>query len=164
MSDSTNGGHNILSGGNNNTVIGLPFYGNVYNYLYGDAFQMSGSAHGGNDTLISGTGNDDMYGDAQVMLDHAHGGSDTFVFNFNSGHDTIEDFGQGVHGVAGSNEGTDHIDVSALGIESFSEINISAFDPVTHVSTITFSPGNDVVVHSQVALTQQDFLFTAHTA
>jgi hypothetical protein len=161
MSGQAHGGDDVLIGGNDLTAQPAGTFDNI---LVGDAQTMSGHAHGGNDTLISGIGNDDMYGDAQVMLDHVHGGNDTFVFNFNNGHDSIEDFGQGVHGVAGSNEGTDHIDVSALGIENFSELNISAFDPVTHVSTITFSPGNDVVVHSQVALTQQDFLFTAHTA
>jgi Ca2+-binding RTX toxin-like protein len=31
-------------------------------------------ARGGCDTLISGTGNDDMWGDAQVMLGNAQGG------------------------------------------------------------------------------------------
>jgi len=120
---------------------------------------MSGNARGGCDTLISGTGNDDMWGDAQVMLGNAKGGNDAFVFNFNSGHDVIEDFGQGVASIEGSNWGTDHIDLSALGIHDFSQLSISAFDPTTHESTITFSSGNDVVVHSQVALTQHDFLF-----
>jgi len=49
--------------------------------------------------------------------------------------------------------------MSALGIYNFSELNISSFDPVTHESVITFSSGNDVVVHSQFALTQYDFIF-----
>lgn len=96
-----------------------------------------------------------MWGDAQVVLGNAHGGNDTFVFNSNNGQDKIEDFGQGV---AASNLGTDHIDVTALGIHDFGQLNISAFDPITHESTITLSPGNDVVVHSQVALTAHDFI------
>ena len=100
-----------------------------------------------------------MWGDAQVMLGNARGGNDTFVFSFNNGHDKIEDFGQGVQCIAGSNWGVDHIDVSALGITNFSQLNISTFNPTTDESTITFSSGNDVVVHSQVALTQHDFLF-----
>jgi hypothetical protein len=99
-----------------------------------------------------------MWGDAQVMLDHAKGGNDTFVFNFGNGQDKIHDFGQGVCR-AGPNWGTDHIDVSALGITDFSQLNISAFDPTTHESTISFSSGNDVVVHSLEALEAQDFLF-----
>ena len=156
MSGGARGGDDILAGGNDLTP---PSAGTFDNILVGDAQTMSGSAQGGNDKLFSGTGNDDMWGDAQVMLDIAHGGNETFVFNLNNGHDRIEDFGQGVSGVTGSNWGTDHIDVSALGIHDFSELSISAFDPVTHESTITFSAGNDVVVHSQVALTQGDFHF-----
>ena len=99
-----------------------------------------------------------MWGDAQVMFGNARGANDTFVFNFNNGNDKIEDFGQGVRGT-GPNLGIDHIDVSALGIENFSQLNISAFDPTTYESTITFSTGNEVVVHSQMVLTERDFLF-----
>jgi hypothetical protein len=58
-------------------------------------------------------------------------------------------------------KGTDHIDVTALGIHEISELNILAFDSATHTSTITFSPGNELVVHSQIALNQNDFLFAA---
>jgi hypothetical protein len=115
---------------------------------------MSDDAHGGDDQLISGTSDESMWGDAQAMLGNAQGGNDTYVFGFDNGHDSIGDFGQG-----GSNRGTDHIDVTALGIHDFSELDISAFDPIALVSTITFSPGNDVVVHSEFALTAQDFLF-----
>ena len=156
MSANAQGGNDTLTGGS----FQLPLPAGTYtNTLVGDAQTMSGEACGGDDKLISGTGNDDMWGDAQVMLGKAHGGNDTFVFNFNNGHDRIEDFGQGKQCVAGSNWGTDHIDVSALGIDDFGQLSISAFDPTTHESTITFSSGNDVVVHSQVALTQHDFLF-----
>jgi hypothetical protein len=151
MSGNTHGGNDVLSV----DAVRHP-QGTIT--LIGDAQTMSGNACGGNDTLISGNGNDDMWGDAQVMLGHARGGNDTFVFNFNNGQDKIEDFGQGVCG-AGPNLGTDHIDVSALGIKNFSQLDISAFDPTTHQSTIAFSPGNDVVVHSQIALTAHDFLF-----
>ena len=97
-----------------------------------------------------------MRGDA---LGNALYGNDTFVFNLDNGHDGILDFGQGANDIAGSNWGTDRIDVTALGIHDFGELTISAFDPTTHESTITFSPGNDVVVHSQVALTSDDFIF-----
>jgi serralysin len=111
----------------------------------------------GDDTLIQGTGTDDtMRGDA---LGTAQFGNDTFVFNVDNGHDAIVDFGQGAIDVAGPDWGTDRIDVTALGIEDFSELTISAFDPTTHESTITFSPDNDVVVRSEVALTSDDFIF-----
>ena len=56
---------------------------------------MSGNAHGGNDVLVSGTGNDQMWGDAQVVSGNAQGGNDTSVFKPGNGHDTIGDFGQG---------------------------------------------------------------------
>jgi hypothetical protein len=155
MSGNAHGGDDTLIGGN---VFNSGGNGGTTSTLIGDAQTMFGSAHGGNDKLISGTGNDDMWGDAQVMFGNAQGGNDTFVFNFNNGHDKIEDFGQGAQCVAGPNLGTDHIDVTGLGIDNFSQLSISAFDPTTHDSTITFSPGNDVVVHSQVALTSHDFL------
>ena len=91
------------------------------------------------------------------MSDNAQGGNDNFVFAPSNGHNVIQDFGQGISKIPGSNLGTDHIGVIALGITSFSQLNISAFDPITHTSTISFSADNDVVVHSQVALTQHDF-------
>jgi hypothetical protein len=155
MSGNARGGNDTLIGGD-----ATPHAAGTYDStLVGDAQTMSGKACGGNDKLISGAGNDDMWGDAQVIVGNAHGGNDAFMFNFNSGHDTIEDFGQGNKSATGSYWGTDHIDVSALGIENFNQLGISAFDPITHESTITFSSGNDVVVHSQVALTAHDFFF-----
>jgi hypothetical protein len=158
MADITQGGNDVLIGGNDATPRPAGTYDNT---LIGDAQTMSDKARGGNDKLVSGTGNDDMWGDAQAILGKAQGGNDTFVFNFANGHDKIEDFGQGMALIAGSNWGTDHIDVAALGIHDFSQLAISAFDPTTHDSTITFSLGNEVVVHSQVALSSHDFLFSA---
>jgi len=141
--------------GGNDTLVGVDIGTTpVHSTLIGDAQTLSDSARGGDDRLISRTGDDAMWGDAQAMLGSAQGGNDMFVFDSANGHDSIGDFGQG-----GSNLGTDHIDVTALGIHDFSELNISAFDPSAHESTITFSTGNDVIVHSESALTQQDFLF-----
>jgi hypothetical protein len=155
MSGIAQGGNDKLVGGDDATPAPA---GTFDNTLVGDAQSMSGRSVGGNDKLVSGTGNDDMWGDAQSISGNAKGGNDTFVFNFGNGHDKIEDFGQANECVGSSILGTDHIDVRALGIEHFSQLHISAFDPTTHDSTITFSSGNDVVVHSQVALTQHDFL------
>jgi hypothetical protein len=155
MSGNAQGGNDTLIGGNDPTP---PPAGTYESVLIGDAQTMSGNSCGGNDKLISGSGNDDMWGDAQVILGNAKGGNDTFRFEFNNGDDKIEDFGQGVQDVPGSNWGIDHIDVTALDIHDFGQLNISAFDPITHDSTITFSPGNDVVVHSQAALTAHDFI------
>jgi hypothetical protein len=158
MLDSSQGGDDILIGGERGGS------GIVTNTLVGDARESfeggpNAQTQGGNDRLISGiNATDHMWGDWQTVTGGSSGGNDTFVFNFNNGHDRIEDFGQGVC-EAGPNLGTDHIDVSALGIEYFNQLDISAFDPTTYESTITFSPDNDVVVHSQVALTSHDFFF-----
>jgi hypothetical protein len=156
MSGNARGGNDTLIGGNDPSP---PPAGTYESILVGDARTMSANARGGNDRLISGTGNDDMWGDAQVILGNAEGGNDTFVFLLSSGSDRIEDFGQGVEGVAGSSWGDDRIDVTALDIHDFSQLDISAFDPDTHESTISFGSGNEVVVHSQVALTAEDFIF-----
>jgi hypothetical protein len=97
-----------------------------------------------------------MWGDAENVVGFARGGDDLFVFNANNGNDRIGDFGQADGGIWGR----DFIDVSGLGILDFGGLDISAFDATTHESTITFSPGNDVLVHSQFALTQDDFIFS----
>src|SRR5262249_13746549 len=128
LSGNAQGGNDKLIGGSNGPTQPAGTYSSV---LIGDAVTMSDDPRGGNDTLISGTGNDDMWGDAQVMAGNAQGGNDTFVFNFNNGHDKIEDFGQ-----------NDLIDVRALGIQDFSQLNLSSFDAATHETTITFSAGN----------------------
>lgn len=154
MSGHAHGGNDTLVGGDDPNAHPAGSYETI---LVGDARSMSDYAGGGDDRLVSGTGNDDIWGDAQMMLGFAKGGNDTFVFNFDNGHDKIEDFGQGL-----SNLGTDHIDVSALRIENFGDLSISSFDPATHESTIMLSPGNDVVVHSEQALRPQDFIFAAY--
>jgi hypothetical protein len=179
----------FAQGGNDTIKGGAPAGTHDINLAYGDALAMSGNVHGGNDKLVggddatscfgrhlrqhtgrrcaehvgwavggndklvSGTGNDDMWCDAQFISGNAKGGNDTYVFNFSNGRDKIEDFGE----IGSSILGNDQIDVSALGIENFNQLHISAFYPTTHA--ITFSSGNDVVVHSQIALTSHDFLF-----
>ena len=152
MYDHSVGGNDVLSGGDDASGLSAGSYNDL---LVGDAQLMADNAKGGNDTIVSGTGNDDMWGDGQLMLGNAHGGNDTFVFKVSNGHDKIEDFGQNV----GSQTGRDHIDVSGLGIANMSEMVMSAYDVHSHETTITFSPGNDVVVHSAHALTAQDFIF-----
>jgi Ca2+-binding RTX toxin-like protein len=152
MSGRAVGGNDVLTGGDD--ASGL-LAGSFNDILVGDAKLMADQSRGGNDTIVSGTGNDDMWGDAQLIIGKAQGGNDSFVFAAGNGHDKIEDFGQTV----GSQNGKDHIDVSGLGIGDFTQLTVSAFDEATHESTITFSPGNDVIVHSQHALTAQDFIF-----
>ena len=105
--------------------------------LFGDTpNSLNKKQHGGNQTLIGNDPTNSLFGDAGLnLLDKAHGGDDI------------------------SRETYEYSDVSALGITDFSQLNVSAFDPTTHESTITFSAGNEVVVHSQIALTERDFLF-----
>jgi hypothetical protein len=51
-----------------------------YNYLYGDAYNMSGNAQGGNDSLTAASlAQDFLYGDAYNMSENAHGGDDTLL-------------------------------------------------------------------------------------
>lgn len=47
-----------------------------FNFLFGDAFSMEEDARGGNDMLIGGIGNDLIVGDAVEMHDNARGGND----------------------------------------------------------------------------------------
>ncbi|QQO12022.1 hypothetical protein JJB99_21250 [Bradyrhizobium diazoefficiens] len=154
MSGHAKGGNDTLVGGDDPNPHPAGSYETI---LVGDAQSMSDHARGGSDKIVSGTGNDDVWGDARMMFDFAQGGNDTIVFNLENGHDRVEDFGQGL-----SNLGIDLIDVSALGIQSFADLTISQFDPITHESLITFSPGNDVAVHSEEALRPQDFIFAPH--
>ena len=119
--------------------------------LYGDALLMSGNARGGDDVLVSGTGNDLMWGDAKFIngvaasptadTGTAQTGADTFVFAPGSGSDSVFDFRQSDH---------DRIDVSAYGFHSLAEMSISstgadtriAFDPTNNLTLVGLSdPG-----------------------
>ena len=157
MLDRAQGGNDVLVGSDNLTSGGPPF--GASSVLFGDAQRMSDQAQGGNDTLVSGTGRDQMWGDAQIMDGDARGGNDVFRFDVHSGFDRVGDFGQGLGAIAGSNWGTDRLDVRALGIHAFSELDISAYDFITHESTILLNSEDHVVVRSQVALRASDFIF-----
>lgn len=61
----------------------------------GDAKTLFGPAVGGNDTLTSSPGNDQMWGDAAVMGPHAHGGANTFAFSPGNRQDMIVDSSPG---------------------------------------------------------------------
>jgi hypothetical protein len=62
------GGNDLIQGAGRNTS-------------FGDAFEMSGHARGGNDTITSLSAYEysAQYGDAQYMSDHARGGNDTLT-------------------------------------------------------------------------------------
>ena len=61
--------------GTNDTLIWGAYTANV---IYGDALNMSGNSHGGNDTLI-GDAFKVLVGDAGTMRNHSHGGNDTLI-------------------------------------------------------------------------------------
>ena len=133
--------------GGNNTGSG-----HVVSYLYGDAQSMSGTAHGGNDQLISGTGTDHMWGDAASLSRSSHGGHDTFVFDDGFGTDFVYDF----------HKGEDKIEFTVTGITNLSNVSISTSGADTVITTsasatdIVTLVGYDNHAHP---LTASDFLF-----
>ena len=126
------------------------------NIAFGDAHTMSGSAVGGNDTLVAGSGNDSLVGDALFMEDDATGGADVFVFlpgatpTFHS----IVDFRQ---------EDGDRIDVSAYGFTDLADMTIAA--TAFGSTTIELDSGDAVstvflnLFDEPSLLTADDFIF-----
>ncbi|MBS7537765.1 calcium-binding protein [Ancylobacter lacus] len=132
--------------------------------LVGDAESVAAKASltCGNDRLDGGTGNDKLYGDVSGTIitgGKVTGGNDTFVFEPNSGADTIYDFGQ----TAGSSTGDDLIDVSAYGYTSFSGLSITGNGTASVV--VNFGSGNSVTVQNKantaLTLSASDFVFAA---
>jgi Ca2+-binding RTX toxin-like protein len=117
MFNAARGGNDTLTGGNLDAI----------NSLYGDTYSMSDNAHGGDDTLISGTGTDHMWGDAQFIngapasptapTGSVVTGADTFVFAPGNGNDDTNDFRQSDH---------DKIDVRAYGFHDIADMTITA--------------------------------------
>jgi Ca2+-binding RTX toxin-like protein len=145
------GGNDTLIGGNG---------ANTSNSLYGDARYMFDNAVGGNDRLISSTGTDNMWGDAQfingvdasptVPTGSVKTGADTFVFAPGSGVDYINDFRQSDH---------DHIDVSAYGFHSVTDMTITV---VANDTVIAFDATNSVTlvgISDPSQLHASDFIF-----
>lgn len=80
-----------------------------------------------NDKLIGGTGNDVLFG---------RKGADTFIFNDNSGHDTIADYRDGI----------DKIDLSQMDDVSMRKV-LSRADRVGHDIVITLAPDTSITIH-----------------
>ncbi len=125
--DQGRGGDDILHGGEGNDLI------------YGDA-RLGDNGLGGYDILNGGLGNDQLWGGS---------GADQFVFDNDSGQDTIEDF----------EAGTDKIVVNHTMARSFSDLTITA---ISNGYRIAFD-GDDYVDVLNVAtpLTAADFQFNA---
>jgi Ca2+-binding RTX toxin-like protein len=132
------GGNDVLVAGNGAQV----------NFLYGDAYAMQDNTVGGDDRLVSGTGNDQMWGDAEDMSDNAVGGRDVFAFLFGSnGEDTIGDFEQG----------KDKIEIGGA-TGGFDGLGIEVMDG--H-SIIDMGDDNSITVKFVTQLMADDFLFVA---
>lgn len=84
------------------------------NDLYGDAYKMSGSSWGGNDTLIGGSGSDNLCGEADEMYGNSKGGNDSLR---GGGGDIDFLFGEAFLMSDGSQGGNDTL--TAQAIESY---------------------------------------------
>jgi hypothetical protein len=132
------------------------------NTFYGAAFQMSGSAHAGNNILIAGAASgggkvvNDMWGDA-AQMGTAKGGHDTFVFNDNNvtgqtvgTNNTIEDFNQ-----------TQHDIIALFGIAGVTGFCSLTFDTTIDPGSTVIHAGNDQITLQNFTgkLTSHDFNF-----
>jgi Ca2+-binding RTX toxin-like protein len=123
--------------------------------MYGDSLELLDHAKGGNDTLISGPGNDQMWGDAATV---APTGADTFVFSLARinapspaiGHDQIMDF----------QPGQDHIELQGFSqVTNFDQVASHTTD-TAQGSLITIDANNSILVTNDHNLTSGDFFFT----
>jgi hypothetical protein len=145
------------SQGGDDKLTGADGEGSV-TYLYGDAKFTDGKSGAGNDTLISGHGNDHMWGDfggninQNVPYVNYSTGKDIFVFGENNGNDIIYDFQRGL----------DKIDLRSLG-------NMNSLDDFTITSSLTqpsdkvinLSDGNSITLIGVNDLSANDFMFAA---
>jgi hypothetical protein len=144
MSGSAKGGNDILTGGDNNGIIGF-----VSNELFGDARFMNDSAQGGNDRLISGiNATDQMWGDGSLAFS-ATGGDDTFVFAGAFGNDFVNDFHQD----------EDTLEFQVAGVADFSDLDITVSGSDTVISTTASTTDTVTLVGFSGTLTADDFMF-----
>lgn len=158
---------NVIAGSGSDTLLGS----DVMNVLDGGAGGDTLRGGAGADRLIGGTGNDDLWGDGiseeassgkfygsgnnlpgapdlgDIFGDQAFG--DTFVFDADSGSDTIHDWGKG-----------DTLEISSLWsggrTVSFDDVTISAENGDAHVS---IHETHITLIGAAGQVTQDDFLF-----
>jgi hypothetical protein len=171
LTDSAIGGGDFIRGMSGSSLSDV---GNVNNLIYGDAYDMQGSAIAGNDTLIGGDyASNAMWGDTQTagaevtlgndrLISGAYaddlmwgdafiysglGGADVFVFEANNGVDQIRDF----------EFGHDKIEINGItGINGFGDLVVTNFGSE---SLIDLGGGNNVIVVGGTILTASDFIF-----
>ena len=161
------GGHTVTVSGSDVLQDGVIIASNIEKgYLYGGSgddtlnggdgadFLNGGS---GIDVITGGAGNDRIYGGEGD--DRLYGGSDndTFVFNFNSGSDTIFDFKQGI-------AQDDVIDLTALGLTDVAGDGILNDLTITYdgSSTVIDLGGGDTITllnYDMANLQEADFIF-----
>jgi hypothetical protein len=145
----------VNSKGGNDILSGADFAGST-TYLTGDGIYGDSTSKGGNDTLISGKGNDFMWGDfggkdSTSAPTGASFGKDTFVFQANNGQDIIYDFHRGdgdqikLLGIAGINASTI---AGKIGLSNDGLNNVISFDD-----------GSTITVVGVTDLADTDFLF-----
>ena len=100
----------------------------------------------GDDQLNGGGGADVLFGEA---------GADTFIFDANFGNDVVGDFEAGAGG-------GDLLDLRALGVQSFAEVQAVLSDGVDG-TVIDFGGGDSILLQgvASSSLQSDDFLFAA---
>ncbi len=145
------------SQGGDDKLTGADGEGSV-TYLYGDAKFTDGKSGAGNDTLISGHGNDHMWGDfggninQNVPYVNYSSGKDIFVFGENNGNDIIYDFQRGL----------DKIDLRFLvDIDNINDLTITSSLTQPSDKVINLSDGNSITLIGVNELSANDFMFAA---
>ncbi|MEY3579015.1 MAG: hypothetical protein RI984_119, partial [Pseudomonadota bacterium] len=145
------------SQGGDDKLTGADGEGSV-TYLYGDAKFTDGKSSAGNDTLISGHGNDHMWGDfggnlnQNVPYVNYSTGKDIFVFGESNGNDTIYDFQRGL----------DKIDLRSLvDIDNINDLTITSSLTQPSDKVINLSDGNSITLIGVNELSANDFMFAA---
>ena len=145
------------SQGGDDKLTGADGEGSV-TYLYGDAKFTDGKSGAGNDTLISGHGNDHMWGDfggnlnQNVPYVNYSTGKDIFVFGENNGNDIIYDFQRGL----------DKIDLRSLvGIDNINDLTITSSLTQPSDKVINLNDGNSITLIGVNDLSANDFMFAA---
>ena len=103
------GGNDLIEGlGGGNHVTG------AVDVLYGDAFQITGTGHGGNDTLVAGPDISNLRGDANLIGGHGVGGRDVLVGgagidNLDGDATTMSEHARGAHDIVSGGAGGDQL-------------------------------------------------------
>jgi hypothetical protein len=157
----------------------------LFNELIGDARDMSGTAHGGDDTLTGGDNNgsdgpvvNSLVGDADQMTGAAHGGNDRLISGINAsdqmwgdarfllesatgGQDTfvfVDAFGSDF--VNDFRQGEDEIEFQVAGVADFDDLVITQIGSDTVIGTNLSTTDTVTLVGFTGTLTANDFLFS----